>query len=144
MKRFQFHLASVRDYRRQRLEMEEVKLQSIFAQRQALDFETSRLDREAAETRNSIVMTVSAESQNLAAMDAYLSYLGLAKKKHTAKINDCRIRIVEQQRLIVEARRGVRLIEILEERRHREWRMGVEREQENLSSELYLARWKRN
>ena len=144
MKRFEFHLAKVRDYRRQRLEMEEAKLQPIFAQRQALESESARLDREAVETRKSLLTTVSAQSQDLAAMDLYLRHLGVTKKKHSVKVEDCRIKLGEQQKMIVEARRAVRLMEILEERQHREWRTSVDREQENLSSELYVARWKRN
>jgi hypothetical protein len=35
-------------------------------------------------------------------------------------------------------------MEQLEERRFREWKASIDREQENLSAELYLARWKRD
>jgi hypothetical protein len=43
---------------------------------------------------------------------------------------------------VAEARRRVRLIEKLEDRRFRQWQANADREEENLSAELYLARWK--
>jgi hypothetical protein len=41
----------------------------------------------------------------------------------------------------VEARRRVRLLEKLEEKQLRLWKEDADREQENLSAELYLAKW---
>ena len=64
-------------------------------------------------------------------------------KKTYAKLSAWQTRAVSQQRAVVEARRRVRLMEQLEERRFRAWQADAGREQENLAAELYLARWKR-
>ena len=143
MKRFEFGLAKIRDYRRQQLEMEEAKLQPLLLERQALEAESSRIASEAADTRRLLMVTGSAESQELAASDLYLRHLAAEKKRHAAKVADWQVRTSKQQQAVVEARRRVRLLEKLEERKCREWKIGLDREQENLSAELYLARWKK-
>jgi len=144
VKRFEFPLARVRDFRKQQLESEEVKLQTLLAERKELNSESERLLNEAAETRLSLMVIGSAESQDLAAMDAYLRHLGNVKKRHALKLVEWQGRAEKQEQAVVEARRRLRLMEKLEERRYNEWKHALDREQESLSSELYLARWKRD
>jgi flagellar export protein FliJ len=143
VKRFDFRLARVRDYRRQQLEMEEAKLEMLHAERRLLDAESLRLENETAGTRNSLMVTTSAEAQELVAADQYLRYLAAAEKRQEAKVADWQQRAVKQQQAIVEARRRVRLLEKLEEKQLRLWKAEADREQENLSAELYLGRWGR-
>ena len=142
MKRFHFSLSEVLGFRRRQLEMEEAKLEALHAERRTLESEALRLEEEAAGTRRSLMVTGSAESQDLVASDLYLRHLSAQKKTLAARVAEWQTRASRQQQAIVEARRRVRLIEKLEERRLREWKAAVDREQENLSSELYLARWK--
>src|SRR4051794_12191844 len=111
--------------------MEEVRLQSILAERRALEYEAARLAGEAAEMSRSLMVTTSAESQDLAALDSYRRHLEVVRARQVAKLEDCQTRIVKQQEAITEAKRRVRLMETLEERKFREWRAGVDREQEN-------------
>ena len=144
MKRFDFPLAKVLSFRRRQLELEEAKLEALDSERRTLESESSRLEDEAVRTRSALVVTGSAESQDLVAADLYLRHLSAEKKRHAAKVADWQARANKQQQSVVEARRRVRLIEKLEERQLREWKTAVDREMENLSSELYLARWKRS
>src|SRR6266550_4493466 len=143
MQRFHFPLEQVRDFRRQQLDMEEAKLEALHAERRALADEWSRLEGETAETRNSLMVTGVVEAQELAASDLYLRHLETVKKRHAARMADWQVRAGKQQQAIVEARRRVRLLEKLEERKLKEWQAAADREQENLASELYLAGWKR-
>jgi len=143
VKRFEFPLARVRDYRREQLEAEEAKLHVLLTERQALETESTRLANEAVETRLSLMVTGSAQSQDLSAMDAYLRHLAGAKRRHALKLIEWQERAAKQQQAVIEARRKVKLMEKLEERRYHEWKQALDREQENLSSELYLARWRR-
>jgi flagellar export protein FliJ len=141
MKRFEFRLARVRDFRRQQLEMEEAKLELLRAERRQLEAESLRLRNEASGTRNSLMVTGSVEAQELVAADHYLHYLATAEKQQAAKMANSQERTAKQQQAVVEARRRVRLLEKLEEKQLRLWKADVDREQENLSAELYLARW---
>jgi flagellar export protein FliJ len=143
VQRFHFPLAQVLEFRRRKLELEEAKLETLHAERRTLEAESARIETEASETRRSLMVTGSAESQDLVASDLYLRHLASAKKRHATRLAEWQARASRQQQLIVEARRHVRLLEKLEERRLAEWKADVDREQENLSSELYLARWKR-
>jgi flagellar export protein FliJ len=143
MKRFEFKLARVRDFRRQQLEVEEAKLEVLRAERLQLEAESLRLKNEAAVTRNALMATRSVEAQELVAADHYLHYLAAEEKRQAAKMADWQQRTAKQQQAMVEARRRVRLLEKLEEKQLRLWKAEVDREQENLSAELYLARWKK-
>jgi flagellar export protein FliJ len=143
VKRFDFRLARVRDYRRQQLEMEEAKLEVLRAERQQLDAESLRLENEVAGTRNSLMVTTSVEAQELVAADQYLRYLATVEKRQAAKIADWQQRAAKQQQAMLEARRRVRLLEKLEEKQLRLWKAEADREQENLAAELYLGRWGR-
>jgi flagellar export protein FliJ len=142
MRRFEFRLARVRDFRRQQLELEEAKLERINAERQELETETSRLDNETAQTRGSLMVTTAAEARELVAADLYLRHLAATRKRHEERIAAWQARVRRQQAAVIEARRRVRLMEKLEEHQFRDWTTETEREQENLSSELFLARWK--
>jgi flagellar export protein FliJ len=143
MKRFEFQLARVRDYRRQQLDVEELKLQSMLTERQALESESLRLEAEVAETRRSLMVTRSAESQELIFLDSYLRHLAAGKKRHAAKVADWQSRAIKQREAVLDARRRFLLLEKLEQRQLEEWKAALDREQENLASELYLARWNR-
>jgi flagellar export protein FliJ len=143
VKRFHFSLSKVLDFRRRQLEMEEARLEALHSERRALESEGARLEAEAAETRRSLMVTGSVESQDLVASDLYLRHLSAQKKRHTARMAEWQARANKQQQVIAEARLRVRLLEKLEERQFRDWKSAADREQENLSSELYLARWKR-
>ncbi len=143
MKRFEFTLHRVRDLRRQQLEMEETKLQALAAERIALDRAGENLRNETGQIRQSLMVTGSAEAQDLAAADRYLRTLQTAAKRHAEKIADWQGRVQKQQQAMLEARRRLRLLEKLEAKQLAGWKAAADREQENLSSELYLARWKR-
>lgn len=143
MKRFEFTLARVHDFRRRQLDLEEAKLQALLAERQGLETETARLQSEASRTRNSLMVTGSVEAQELVAANLYLRRLGIEQTGHAAKVTDWQNRVRKQQEAMVEARRRVRLMEKLEEKQRGAWQSAVDREQEDLASELFLARWKK-
>ena len=144
MKNFHFRLAQVRDYRRQQLEFEEAKLQTLAAERRALEAEAARIETEAGDTRRLLMLTGSAESQDLATSDAYLRHLSQAKTRQAGRLANWHARALEQRKAIIEARRRVRLLEHLEGKQRREWQSQADREQENLAAELYLARRNKN
>jgi flagellar export protein FliJ len=141
MKRFEFRLDRVRDFRRQQLELEETKLERLHAEHRELDAEFLRLENEAAGTRSSLMVTTSAEGRELMPADRYLRHLADARKRHDQKVAGFQVRLRKQQEAVLEARRRLRLIEKLEAKQLRDWKAEADREQEKLSAELFLARW---
>jgi flagellar export protein FliJ len=143
MKRFEFRLERVRDFRRQQLDLEEMKLEKLHDERRQLDAESSRIENEAASTRGSLMVTTFVEAQELVAADVYLRHLAAMRKRHIEKIAGWQARALKQREIVLEARRRLRLLEKLEDQQFRDWKTEADREQENLSSELFLARWNR-
>src|SRR5258708_27403396 len=105
MKRFEFRLARVRDFRRRQLEMEEAKLDVLRAERQQIEAESLRLENEVAGTRISLMVTGSVEAQELVAADQYLHSLAIERKRQAAKLADWQQRTAKRQQAMVEARR---------------------------------------
>jgi flagellar export protein FliJ len=130
------------NYRRQRLELEEAALDKLSSELRSLEADSARLDHETGRTRGLLMVTTSVDGRELVEADRYLRHLADARKRNTERVSDCRARIRKQREVVVEARRRLRLLEQLEERQRRDWTAESDREQENLSSELYLARWK--
>src|SRR5579863_6334699 len=97
MKRFEFTLHRVRDLRRQQLEMEEMKLQALAAERIALDRAGESLRSETAQIRQSLMVVGSAEAQDLVAADRYLRTLQTAAKRHAEKMAEWQGRLQKQQ-----------------------------------------------
>ena len=143
MKRFEFSLARVLEFRRRQLELEESKIEALNAERAALDGESARLAAEEERTRGALMVTGSVEAGELVAADLYLRHLAEERKRQREKLADWSTRLRKQQDAVLEARRRLRLLEKLEEKKFREWQTEVDRELENLASELFLARWKR-
>jgi flagellar export protein FliJ len=141
VKRFEFRLARVRDFRRRQLDIEDAKIEVLRVERRQLDAESLRLKNEVAGTRNSLMVTGSVDAQELVAADHYLHSLAIEGKRQAVKLADWQQRTAKQQQVMVEARRRLRLLEKLEEKQLRLWKEEADREQENLSAELYLARW---
>jgi flagellar export protein FliJ len=141
MKRFEFRLERVRDFRRQQLELEEAKLERLDAERQELEAESARIESETVRTRDLLMVTTSAEARELAAADLYLRHLADVRKRHDEKVAGFQARIHKQREAVIEARRRVRLMEKLEQQQLSDWTAESDREQENVASELFLARW---
>jgi flagellar export protein FliJ len=139
LKRFEFRLARVRDLRKQQMELEEAKLESLMAERAAMEAELARIGSESGEIR--AAMLAGGGSLELRAADRYLGRLALERKAQEGRIAEWQQRAVRQRAAVVEARRRLKLLELLEAKRLAEWKAEADREQENLSAELYLARW---
>jgi flagellar export protein FliJ len=138
VKRFEFRLARVRDLRKQQLEVEEAKLESLMAERAALVSELGRIEGEAAETRGT--MRGGGAALELLAADRYLRHLAARRRQQEGRIAEWHRRAAAQREAVVGARRRLKLLESLEAKRLAEWKAEADREQESLSAELYLAR----
>ena len=142
MKRFHFELRRVLDWRRQQLELEQIKLEPMVAELHLRDSRIGQCEAERRELRRPVACSASAEAQDLASAERYWLYLGGQSKRLAAELAACQERIVQQRARILEARRRLRLLERLEQRRREEWQAGADREQEALAAELFLARRK--
>lgn len=143
MKRFRFSLETVLRWRRSRLEQEQSRLQSLLAERAAIQERIRRCETERREAEQLVLGAALIQPQELAALDTFCRWLTQERDRLEQAAADCESRIAAQREVVLEAQRKVRLIEKLKERRLAEWEAEAVRELEALAAETYLAQWGR-
>ena len=140
MKAFRFPLERVLEWRTRQVEIEEAKLQSLAAEREALRRRAADLESELEEAGRSVVAMRSPASEELFALDRYHRYAVSERVRLAAAAHDCEKRMAGQRDRVAEARRRQELLEHLRQRRRAEWQAAFDREQDNLAAELHLAK----
>jgi flagellar biosynthesis chaperone FliJ len=145
MKRFSFPLQRVRDWRKTQEDLERAKLQQLFAERRQLEIAAAELATSLSNARR--------EVQELAAGQGRLSSGDLVRlddfglfARHRCEVLAAQRRKLEEQIgrqtvRLVEARRGVRLLDKLKERQFSDWEKSYYKEIEEMAGEQFLARW---
>jgi flagellar export protein FliJ len=143
MKRFQFRLQRVMEWREKQLEIEDARLKRQVAGIAGL--ERARTDIEAAGLRAEIQLRSSAavSGQDLAALAGFRQWVSARRREIAARRAEAQKQLEAQQQVMLEARRRCRLLERLKERRLAEWQTEYDRELDALASESYLAGWVR-
>ena len=140
MKRFEFRLERVLNWRRSRLDLETAALGRLHASAQAIDLRRQELETERSAAARSLVTAGSVDAQQLAALDAFRGWVRQERERLARERAACERKIEEQRRIAVEAQRSLRLLERLRERRWTEWETEFARELDGLAGELHLAR----
>jgi hypothetical protein len=139
MKKFSFPLETARRWRERQAEMEEARLQALFAEKQAIERRVAALvDELQAEHRR--IEDRTCDARELAMLDQFRTWANRDQQRLTAAQAECERRIAVQQAALVEARRRFRLVDRLKEKALIGWHAASEKEQEDLAAELYLAR----
>jgi flagellar export protein FliJ len=142
MQRFRFRLASVLGWRTLELEIEEGKLEALFAERNRREAELTGLGEQEREAER-VIERESIDGQALAALDAHRAGLRRSAGRIRAARAECERRIAAQRASVAEAERKVKLLERLKERRLAQWRIEANGELDTLASETFLAKWVR-
>ena len=142
MKKFAFRLERLLQWRIVEQEREEGKLQLLFAEQERLDEMTRCLERNADAAEQSVLRPdVLIEERQ--ALGGYRRFVAGEKQKLLRLRADLETRIEGQRRLLVEAERKVEALTQMRDDKRAEWRGQVDKEQEELVSELVIARWGR-
>src|SRR5262245_9081993 len=130
MKAFRFRLDRVLDWRRTELEMEETRLKQLRAASVALDREKAALESSRETAGRDLLERASVYGADL----QLLSGFNLAVKRQCTRLDEKRreadTAAAAQQQKLLEARRRLRLLENLRERRLAEWTYQTERQME--------------
>ena len=143
MTSFRFPLQKVLDWRRTQLELEEISFkQQLMA---VADLDRTRAELEAAgmKAETQVRGWGSLAGGDLAALGRFRLDLKQKDSEIAARRVECQRSLETQQRTMLEARRGCRLLERLKDRRLAEWTSARDHELEELASESFLARWGR-
>lgn len=143
MKRFAFPLEGALRWRQRRLELQESRLRSLAAERDAIRERIGQIGQARRRAEQELLGQASIRAEELAALEAYRLRLARERVRLQQAETDCEGRLAAQRERVLEARRDVRLIEKLKERRLAEWQAEADRELEALAAEVFLARWGR-
>ena len=140
MKRFVFPLDTVRRWRLERAGIEELKLRQILAQKQNLAAARARFQSEMAQTAQQILGQPSMQSLELESLDSFRVHVRGRVRDIENQERQCEAGIVVQRNIMLEARRQFELLERLRQKAFTEWQAAVNKEQEEMASELFLAK----
>jgi hypothetical protein len=141
VKRFEFSLARVLEWRRLQAEKEEILLERLRAARAGLAAEKQNLTRELESTIRRILCADNVASDDLCFLDEFRAYARQAMFQFERRIAAADADIHKQVAAVKEARRAYRLLEKLREKRWKEWEAEYDRELERQASESFLVKW---
>lgn len=140
MRRFRFGLESVLRWRQHQLEVEQFALEALLAERERIRSQIWQNRQAGAAAQREILAQPEIEAAELVALEAWVRRLAAERTRLEKAGEECETRISAQRGRVLEARRRLRLLERLRERRFQEWRAELERESETLAAESFLSR----
>lgn len=143
MKRFQFRLQKVMEWREKQLEIEDARLKQHAAGIAGLERTRAEIESAGIKAELQLRSSAAVSGQDLAALAGFRQWVGARKREIAARRAEAQKQLEAQQQVMLEARRRCRLLERLKERRLAEWQKECDRELDALASESYLAGWAR-
>jgi len=144
MAQFRFALDKILRWRAIELTGEEAKLQRLIQERARIEAMLNRVTSERSGLAASIGVLPGLQGSDFRAMAAY----NLRLRQHVEKLKEARTRIenslAAQQKKYADAKRRLRLLEQLKERRIERWKYEEERQLETIAAESYIAGWNRD
>jgi hypothetical protein len=143
MNSFRFPLQKVLDWRRTQLELEDLRFRQQSAAMADLDRASARLNASGSTAERQVRIWNPLAGGELAALGSFRLHVKLKETELAVPRAECRKELGRRESVMLEARRRLRLLERLRERRLAEWCEARDKELEDLASEAYLAKWKR-
>lgn len=143
MKRFRFRLESVLKWRALQLELEEARLQDLFAELRKLGARREALAAGRAGSERAVLTLAVIEAQQLQALDAHRRWVTAERERLARQESACTARIASQRERVRKAEQNLRLFEKVKQRRLADWSRGLDKEYETLAAEGFLVRWQR-
>jgi hypothetical protein len=140
MKRFDFPLERVRRWRREQASLEELKLQQLRAEMAGLQAAQRQIEADRVESEQKVLGQAYIESRLLESLDSYRQYTAGKVRHLESRKQQSEAKIQEQLNRVIEARRKFELLERLRVAALDEWQAAVNKEQEDLAAELFLAK----
>lgn len=142
MKRFEFPLERVRQWREKQASIEEARMERLLAELQSVEARRAELEHERSSNELAVIRARSADSSELQAIEGFRRYVRAQHRVLSNARADCERKIEEQRQRIIEARREAQLLDKLKERRLTAWRIEFDKDIEAQAAEAYLAKWR--
>jgi flagellar export protein FliJ len=141
MKKFLFPLARVMHFRNMQARLEEIKLESLYAELRAIDARKTSLREEHDQSEKSLKSSAAVTGLELELHDSFLQSVKIESEKLDAARAACQQKIEAQMAVVTSKRRDVKLLEKLKEQRFEKWRAEMFKEIDQQAEEAYLAKW---
>ncbi|MDR3719735.1 MAG: hypothetical protein P4K98_13110 [Bryobacteraceae bacterium] len=142
MKKFAFRLERLLQWRTLEREQAEGRLQALFSELEQLDAARRALE-ESLESAEESVLRPDVLTEERHALDGYRRFIASEKQRLLGLRAELETRIEKQRLVLVEAERKVEALSRMRDDKKAEWRVELDKEQEELVSELVVARWGR-
>lgn len=139
MKKFQFSLERVKEWRRVQEETEQARLELLTADLLRLQAAVQELELSGEEAARHA--RISADPFQLVRLDHYRDYIRRARLAASQRQGELENRIAQQRGRLVEARRHHKALTKLRGKALQDWQAGFNRELEEQASESATARW---
>jgi len=143
MKRFQFPLQRVFEWRSLQMRSAEEKLTRLQEQQAALVHRENALRAAELKAEVGLLKLPTMDGSDLQSLAAFQVRIRSQRAELQAARARCQAEIVQQRTRVLIARRDFRVLEKLKERRLQSWTYLSDREIENTAAEAYLSRWAR-
>lgn len=140
MKKFEFPLARVLDWRQTQARIEESKLQRLHAEARMLESQLTETRGALEASQRELILARSVTGMELLALDDYKKASAAECAKLAESVAAARKRVAEQLKVVIQKRSDVKLLDNLRSRRLEAWRLDLGKEIEREAGELYLAR----
>jgi hypothetical protein len=140
MKRFDFSLERVRRWRREQASLEELKLQQFRAEMASLQAAQQQILADRVESEQQVLTQSYVDPLQLESLDSYRQYTAGKVRHLESRKQQWEAKIADQLNRVIEARRKFELLERLRQAALDEWQAAVDKEQEDLAAELFLAK----
>ena len=143
MKQFQFSLEHAMHWRRLRADMERAKIESLYTELRNLDGQRTSMEEEETTAHDLVKNQDSVRAQQLFALDRFTRHMSTRKEQLEVARVDLLGKIAQQKVRLISAQRDFELLEKLKAHKKEDWQTAFDKEQEDLASEVYLAKWER-
>jgi hypothetical protein len=144
MKRFQFPLQRVLDWRSLHMRSAEEHLTRLQEQHSALVHRENSLRAAELKAAMGLLKLPAMDGSDLQSLASFQLRMKSERTELQAAKARCQAEIVQQRTRVLIARRDFRVLEKLKDKRLQSWTYLTDRELENTAAEAFLSRWARN
>ncbi len=141
MKKFAFPLSRVLDFRRMQARLEEIRLETFYAELRALETRERTLVEQGVQAEKTLKSAASMTGHDLESFGEYRQAMKEERKRMDKARTECQKRIEAQLAVLTAKRRDVKLLEHLKEHRFEKWEKEMFKQIDQQAEEAYLAKW---
>jgi hypothetical protein len=140
MKRFEFRLERVRKWRQDQADIEDQRLEQLYAELRSIEEKRKEIESETDRRRRGVLAQATVMAEELAFIESFRAWADGQVRRLGERQRDTELKVQKQRLRVLEAHRRFQLLDGLKGKALLDWTSGRDQEQEELAAELYLAK----